>query len=204
MTQDTLRIRGARVHNLRGVDLEIPHGRLVVFTGVSGSGKTSLGIHTLHAEGRRRYVASLSAHARAVAETLPQPDVDWIGGLNPTLAIGQHATSARSRSTVGTLTEIHDHLRGLFARFGVARCPSCGQAIASVTVEDAADHVLGWPDGTRVMILAPLSEVQEGAREERLSELVGMGFVRARIAGEVVDLTPGASNVEVEIGRAHV
>jgi excinuclease ABC subunit A len=179
------------------VDLEIPHGRLVVFTGVSGSGKTSLGIHTLHAEGRRRYVASLSAHARAVAETLPQPDVDWIGGLNPTLAIGQHATSARSRSTVGTLTEIHDHLRGLFARFGVARCPSCGQAIASVTVEDAADHVLGWPDGTRVMILAPLSEVQEGAREERLSELVGMGFVRARIAGEVVDLTPGASNVEV-------
>jgi excinuclease ABC subunit A len=197
MTQDTLRIRGARVHNLRGVDLEIPHGKLVVFTGVSGSGKTSLGVHTLHAEGRRRYVASLSAHARAVAETLPQPDVDWIGGLNPTLAIGQHATVARSRSTVGTLTEIHDHLRGLFARFGLARCPTCGQAVAAVTVEDAADQVLSWPDGTRVMILAPLAHIPSSARAEQLVELVGLGFVRARIAGEVVELTAGAADVEL-------
>ena len=117
------------MHNLRAVDLEIPHRMLVALTGVSGSGKTSLGIHTLHAEGRRRYVASLSSHARAVAETLPQPDVDWIGGLSPTVAIAQSVAAGRSRSTVGTLTEIHDHLRGLFARFGVSSCPGCGALV---------------------------------------------------------------------------
>lgn len=191
MNQEFLRIRGARVHNLQGIDLEIPHKKLVVLTGVSGSGKTSFGIHTLHAEGRRRYVASLSSHARAVAETLPQPDVDWIGGLNPTLAIAQHASSARSRSTVGTLTEIHDHLRGLFARFGVAQCPSCHTAVAAVTIEEAAETILGWPEGTRVMILAPFPWGVVEEPESVLQDLRGLGFVRVRIQGDVVDLGAG-------------
>ena len=191
MNQEFLRTRGARVHNLQGIDLEIPHKKLVVLTGVSGSGKTSFGIHTLHAEGRRRYVASLSSHARAVAETLPQPDVDWIGGLNPTLAIAQHASSARSRSTVGTITEIHDHLRGLFARFGVAKCPSCHTAIAAVTIEEATETILAWPQDTRVMILAPLSRSEAEEAESVLEELRGRGFVRVRVRGKIVDLGAG-------------
>lgn len=208
MTQEYLRIRGARVHNLKGIDLELPHKKLVVLTGVSGSGKTSLGIHTLHAEGRRRYVASLSSHARAVAETLPQPDVDWMGGLNPTLAIAQHASSARSRSTVGTLTEIHDHLRGLFARFGVATCSGCGDPVAAVTIEEATETVLAWPEEARVMILAPLSWESAADPQSVLEELRGRGFVRVRIQGEVVDLgsvgsvsAEGQETLEVVVDR---
>ncbi len=152
---DTIRIRGARTHNLKNVDLDIPRHKLVVMTGLSGSGKSSLAFDTLYAEGQRRYVESLSAYARQFLQMMEKPDVDLIEGLSPAISIEQKATSHNPRSTVGTVTEIHDYLRLLYARVGTPYCPEHHLPLASQTVSQMVDHVLALPEDTRVMILAP-------------------------------------------------
>src|SRR5581483_10588727 len=154
--QDKLIVRGAREHNLKDITVEIPRDQLVVITGLSGSGKSSLAFDTIYAEGQRRYVESLSAYARQFLGLMEKPDVDLIEGLSPAISIDQKGTSHNPRSTVGTVTEIYDHLRLLFARVGTPHCPKCGRVIQRQTVEQMVDIVKQYPDGTRIMILAPL------------------------------------------------
>src|SRR6266496_2390814 len=155
MANDRIVIRGAREHNLKSVDLEIPRDQLVVLTGLSGSGKSSLAFDTIYAEGQRRYVESLSAYARQFLEQMEKPDVDSIEGLSPAISIEQKTTSKNPRSTVGTVTEIYDHLRVLFARIGVPHCPSCGAVISAQSVQQMVDRVMALPQGSRIMVLAP-------------------------------------------------
>ena len=157
MSQEKIIIRGARQHNLKGIDLEIPRNRLVVFTGPSGSGKSSLAFDTIYAEGQRRYVESLSAYARQFLGQMDKPDVDFIEGLSPAISIDQKTTSHNPRSTVGTVTEIYDYLRLLYARIGQPYCPNCQIPIAQQTVEQIVDRLLQFPEGTRMQILAPWS-----------------------------------------------
>ena len=159
---DTIRIRGARTHNLKNVDLDIPRHELVVITGLSGSGKSSLAFDTLYAEGQRRYVESLSAYARQFLQMMEKPDVDLIEGLSPAISIEQKATSHNPRSTVGTVTEIHDYLRLLYARIGTPYCPEHHLPLTSQTVSQMVDHVLALPEDTRVMILAPAVRGRKG------------------------------------------
>ena len=185
---DHIRIRGARTHNLRNVNLDIPRERLVVITGLSGSGKSSLAFDTLYAEGQRRYVESLSAYARQFLQLMEKPDVDLIEGLSPAISIEQKAASHNPRSTVGTVTEIHDYLRLLFARVGEPHCPEHGQALSSQSVSQMVDHVLALPEGTRVMVLAPLVIARKGEQAELFEELRSQGFVRLRINGEVHEI----------------
>ncbi|MEQ1883129.1 MAG: excinuclease ABC subunit UvrA, partial [Burkholderiales bacterium] len=153
---DFIRIRGARTHNLKNINLDLPRNRLVVITGLSGSGKSSLAFDTLYAEGQRRYVESLSTYARQFLELMEKPDVDLIEGLSPAIAIEQKAASHNPRSTVGTVTEIHDYLRLLFARAGEPHCPEHGNVLSAQTVSQMVDHVLALPEDTRLMILAPM------------------------------------------------
>jgi excinuclease ABC subunit A len=208
---ETIRIRGARTHNLRNVSLDIPRNRLVVITGLSGSGKSSLAFDTLYAEGQRRYVESLSAYARQFLQLMEKPDVDLIEGLSPAIAIEQKATSHNPRSTVGTVTEIHDYMRLLFARVGDPYCPEHQVKLASQSVSQMVDHVLGFPDGTRVMILAPLVVARKGEQAELFDELRAQGFVRLRIDGEVheIDQLPKLDRnrkhtVEIVIDRVKI
>ncbi len=182
-----IRIRGARTHNLKNIDLDLPRDRLIVITGLSGSGKSSLAFDTLYAEGQRRYVESLSAYARQFLSMMDKPDVDSIEGLSPAIAIEQKATSHNPRSTVGTVTEIHDYLRLLFARAGTARCPDHGVDLAAQTVSQMVDQVLKLPEGAAAMLLAPLVEDRKGEHRDVLDELQGQGFVRARIDGRVYE-----------------
>ncbi len=184
----TISIRGARNHNLKNVSVEIPRDRLVVVTGLSGSGKSSLAFDTLFAEGQRRYVESLSAYARTFLEQMEKPDCDGIDGLSPAIAIGQSAGGRNPRSTVGTVTEIADHLRLLWARIGEPVCWSCERPIAAQTVQQAVDAVRGWPDGTRLQILAPVVREQKGEHRAVIDALRRDGFVRVRVDGEVRDL----------------
>src|SRR5262245_10813988 len=165
-SSNSIVVRGARVHNLQGVDVDIPRDRLVVFTGVSGSGKSSLAFDTIFAEGQRRYVECLSSYARQFLDQLERPDVDLIEGLPPTVAIDQKAGQASSRSTVGTLTEIQDYLRLLFAKVGTPYCPKCGLAIHRQTPEQMVEHVMSFPQGQRVVILAPLVRGRKGQHLE--------------------------------------
>src|SRR5277367_6578475 len=181
-------IRGAREHNLKNVDLDIPRDQLVVFTGLSGSGKSSLAFDTIYAEGQRRYVESLSAYARQFLEQLAKPDVDAIDGLSPAIAIEQRALSKSPRSTVGTVTEISDYLRLLFARVGTPHCPSCGKRIEAQTVQQIVDRILALGEGTRAAILAPIARARRGELKLEIERLRREGFVRARIDGEVIDL----------------
>ncbi len=183
LTNDAIRIRGARQHNLRGLDLDIPKNRFVVITGPSGSGKSSLAFDTIYAEGQRRYVEAMSAHARRFLEMMERPDVESIDGLSPAVAIQQRRASGNSRSTVGTLTEIYDHLRVLFARAGLPHCPNCGNPIACQTVGEIVDTVLGLPDGSRLRILAPWIRNRKGSFEQELERLRRDGYVRVRIDG---------------------
>ena len=183
-----IRIRGARTHNLRGLDLDIPRDRLVVITGLSGSGKSSLAFDTLYAEGQRRYVESLSAYARQFLSMMDKPDVDHIEGLSPAIAIEQKATSHNPRSTVGTVTEIYDYLRLLFARAGVPRCPDHGIELAAQATSQMVDQVLKLPEGTAALLLAPLVEDRKGEHAEVFENLQAQGFVRARIDGRVHEL----------------
>jgi excinuclease ABC subunit A len=185
---DAIRIRGARTHNLKNIDVDLPRGKLVVITGLSGSGKSSLAFDTLYAEGQRRYVESLSAYARQFLALMEKPDVDLIEGLSPAIAIEQKAASHNPRSTVGTVTEIHDYLRLLYARAGEPRCPDHDIALAAQTVSQMVDHVMQLPEGTRLMLLAPLVAERKGEHRHVLERLRSDGFVRARIDGVVVGL----------------
>jgi excinuclease ABC subunit A len=185
---DVIRIRGARTHNLRGIDLDLPRDRLIVFTGLSGSGKSSLAFDTIYAEGQRRYVESLSAYARQFLSVMEKPDVDHIEGLSPAIAIEQKATSHNPRSTVGTVTEIYDYLRVLNARAGVPRCPEHGQDLAAQTVTQMVDQVLALPEGTSVLLLAPIVQDRKGEHAEVFDHLRGQGLVRARIDGKLCEL----------------
>jgi excinuclease ABC subunit A len=192
-SRDTLRVRGAREHNLRNVELEIPRDALVVFTGLSGSGKSSLAFDTIYAEGQRRYVESLSAYARQFLGQMDKPDVDFIEGLSPAISIDQKSTSRNPRSTVGTITEIYDYLRLLYARIGVPHCPVCGRPIQRQTAEQIIDQVEQLPEGTRFQVLAPVVRGRKGEYSSLLGDLSTRGYARARIRSgtkeaQVVDL----------------
>ncbi len=186
---DTLVIRGAREHNLKNVSLELPRDRLIVFTGLSGSGKSSLAFDTIYAEGQRRYVESLSAYARQFLGQMDKPDVDFIEGLSPAISIDQKSASRNPRSTVGTITEVYDYLRLLYARIGVPHCPNCGQVIARQTPQQIVDRILELPDGARFQVLAPVVRGRKGEYEGLLEELAKQGYARARIDGEVHELS---------------
>jgi len=188
MDSPVIGIRGAREHNLQGVSLELPRNRLICFTGVSGSGKSSLAFDTLYAEGQRRYIESLSAYARQFLGTLAKPDVDQIVGLSPSVAIQQKATGWNPRSTVGTVTGIYDFLRVLFARVGRQHCPQCGRRITAQTSESIVGQILSLPDDSKILILAPIVRGQKGEHVELLEDLRRRGYVRARIDGQVVHL----------------
>jgi excinuclease ABC subunit A len=183
-----LRIRGARQHNLRNLDCDVPRNRLVVVTGVSGSGKSSLAFDTIFAEGQRRYVESLSAYARQFLEQMEKPDVDSIEGLSPAISIEQRTTSKNPRSTVGTVTEIYDYLRLLYASIGKPHCPNCGRSIQAQTVQEMVDRALRLPEGSRFVILAPYVTGKKGEYRKQMAEMVKEGFLRARIDGKLVDL----------------
>ncbi|MBX3664635.1 MAG: excinuclease ABC subunit UvrA [Burkholderiales bacterium] len=183
-----IRVRGARTHNLKNISLDLPRNRLVVITGLSGSGKSSLAFDTLYAEGQRRYVESLSAYARQFLQLMEKPDVDLIEGLSPAIAIEQKASSHNPRSTVGTVTEIHDYLRLLYARIGEPHCPEHGTLLAAQSVAQTVDHVLRLPEDTRLMILAPVVSDRKGEQSALIDELRAQGFVRVRIDGKVLDI----------------
>ena len=185
---DTIKIRGARTHNLQNIDLDLPRDRLIVITGLSGSGKSSLAFDTLYAEGQRRYVESLSAYARQFLALMEKPDVDHIEGLSPAISIEQKSTSHNPRSTVGTITEIYDYLRLLYARAGIPRCPDHGIDLDAQTVSQMVDQVLALPEGERLMLLAPVVKERKGEHLKLLQSLQAQGFVRARIDGDVVEL----------------
>jgi excinuclease ABC subunit A len=188
MSKDRIIIKGAREHNLRGIDVEIPRDKLVVLTGVSGSGKSSLAFDTLYAEGQRRYVESLSSYARQFLGQMEKPKVDLIEGLSPAIAIEQKSASKNPRSTVGTVTEIYDYLRLLFARVGVAHCHQCGREVGAQTAQQMVDRVLALPANSRFMILAPLVSQRKGEYREIFAEAKAEGFVRVRVDGEIRDL----------------
>ena len=198
--QNTIRIRGARQHNLKNIDLELPRDRLIVFTGVSGSGKSSLAFDTIFAEGQRRYVESLSAYARQFLGQLDKPDVEAIEGLSPAISIDQKSTSHNPRSTVGTVTEIYDYLRLLFGRAGEPHCPICDRSIAPQTIDEMSDRVMELPDRTRFQILAPVVRGKKGTHRKLISSLASEGFVRVRIDGEVRELT---DSIELDKNQAH-
>ena len=183
-----IRIRGARTHNLKNIDLDLPRDRLIVFTGLSGSGKSSLAFDTIYAEGQRRYVESLSTYARQFLSMMEKPDIDSIEGLSPAISIEQKSTSHNPRSTVGTVTEIYDYLRLLYARAGTPRCPDHHIDLAAQTVSQMVDAVLQQPEGTGLLLLAPAISERKGEHVELLEELQAAGFVRARIDGKVVEL----------------
>jgi len=183
-----IRLRGARTHNLKNLDLDLPRDRLIVVTGLSGSGKSSLAFDTIYAEGQRRYVESLSAYARQFLSVMEKPDIDHIEGLSPAISIEQKTTSHNPRSTVGTITEIYDYLRLLFARVGSPRCPQHGETLEAQTVSQMVDQVLALPEGERLMLLAPVVSARKGEYQRLIAELHAQGFVRARIDGELCDL----------------
>ena len=185
---DSIQVRGARTHNLKNVDLDIPRDKLIVITGLSGSGKSSLAFDTLYAEGQRRYVESLSTYARQFLSMMEKPDMDHIEGLSPAISIEQKSTSHNPRSTVGTITEIYDYLRLLFARAGEPRCPEHGQPLNAQTVSQMVDQVLNLPEGSKLMLLAPVVKDRKGEHLHLFENLRRQGFIRARIDGLVCDL----------------
>ncbi len=197
---DVIRIEGARTHNLRDLHLELPRGKLIVMTGLSGSGKSSLAFDTLYAEGQRRYVESLSAYARQFLSMMDKPDVDRIEGLSPAIAIEQKSTSHNPRSTVGTVTEIHDYLRLLFARAGIPHCPEHGTELNAQSVTEMVDQILAMPEGQRVMLLARVIDHRRGEHREVFADLRRRGFVRARVDGQVIELDEVPS---LDAQRAH-
>ncbi|MFM7560742.1 excinuclease ABC subunit UvrA [Cylindrospermopsis raciborskii] len=206
--ENTIRIRGARQHNLKNIDLDLPRDQLIVFTGVSGSGKSSLAFDTIFAEGQRRYVESLSAYARQFLGQLDKPDVESIEGLSPAISIDQKSTSHNPRSTVGTVTEIYDYLRLLYGRAGEPHCPHCDRSISPQTIDQMCDRILSLPDRTRFQILAPVLRGKKGTHRKLLSSLAAQGFVRARINGEIFELSEGieldkniSHNIELVIDR---
>jgi len=209
--QSGIVIRGAREHNLRDVNLDLPRNRLIVFTGVSGSGKSSLAFDTIYAEGQRRYVESLSSYARQFLGQLPKPDVDYLGGLSPAISIQQKTAGRNPRSTVGTITEIYDYLRVLYARIGQGHCPQCGRPITAQSREQIIERILALPEKTRFLVLAPMIRGQKGEYKDLFEDLLKRGFIRARVDGQVVRLTDDLKldrrikhNIEVVIDRLKV
>lgn len=188
MTQDSIRVVGARAHNLKNITVEIPRDKLVVITGLSGSGKSSLAFDTIFAEGQRRYVESLSSYARQFLGQMEKPDVDYIEGLSPAVSIDQKATSHNPRSTVGTVTEIYDYLRLLFARIGVPHCPVCGKVVVKQSAQEIVDQIEALPEGTRLLILAPVVRARKGTYQAVFEEIRKAGFIRLRVDGQVYNL----------------
>jgi len=197
---DFIRIQGARTHNLKNISLELPRGKLIVITGLSGSGKSSLAFDTIYAEGQRRYVESLSAYARQFLSIMEKPDVDHIEGLSPAISIEQKSTSHNPRSTVGTITEIYDYLRLLYARAGIPRCPEHGTELQAQTVSQMVDHVLSLPEGSKIMLLAPIVRNRKGEHLNVFKELRAQGFVRARIDGDLFELDDAP---ELDLRKKH-
>ena len=211
MLMDKIEVRGARTHNLKDVTLELPRDELIVITGLSGSGKSSLAFDTLYAEGQRRYVESLSAYARQFLSLMEKPDVDHIEGLSPAISIEQKSTSHNPRSTVGTITEIYDYLRLLYARVGTPTCPTHGETLEAQTVSQMVDRILALPEGSKIMVLAPVVRDRKGEHVKTLENLAAQGFIRARIDGEVCDLSDPPElelhkkhNIEVVVDRLKV
>ncbi len=188
MKQEKIVIRGARVNNLKNVDVEIPRDKLVILTGLSGSGKSSLAFDTVYAEGHRRFVESLSSYARMFLGQMDKPDVDTIEGLSPAISIDQKTTSKNPRSTVGTVTEIYDYLRLLYARVGVPHCPVCGKEIRRQSTDTIIDKICELPEGERFLVLAPVVRAQKGMHEKVLTDAKKSGYARVRIDGSLYDL----------------
>ena len=189
MAQKNIVVKGAREHNLKNIDIEIPRNKLVVFTGLSGSGKSSLAFDTIYAEGQRRYVESLSSYARMFLGQMDKPNVDSIDGLSPAISIDQKTTSKNPRSTVGTVTEIYDYLRLLYARVGIPHCPVCGVEIKQQTVDQIVDRVLEFDEGTKIQILAPIVKAKKGTHIKELESARKSGYVRVRVDGNIYDLS---------------
>src|SRR4030043_485208 len=185
MSSDSIVVKGAREHNLKNIDVVIPRDKLVVITGASGSGKSSLAFDTIYAEGQRRYVESLSAYARQFLGRMEKPDVDYIEGLSPAISIDQKGPSHNPRSTVGTMTEIYDYLRLLFARIGIPHCPKCGKEISRQTIDQIKDQILKIQKGTEITILGPVVRAKKGEHHSIFEEIQKGGFVRVRIDGTV-------------------
>ncbi len=196
MAKDKIVIKGARVHNLKNIDLEIPRDKLTVITGLSGSGKSSLAFDTIYAEGQRRYVESLSAYARQFLGQMDKPDVDYIEGLSPAISIDQKTTNKNPRSTVGTITEIYDYLRLLYARAGIPHCPVCGKEISMQTIDQMVDRVKELPEGTRIQILAPVIRGRKGEYAKLLNDIKKSGYVRVKIDGVMYDV-----NEEIKLDK---
>ena len=197
---ETIRIQGARANNLKNIDIELPRNKMIVFTGLSGSGKSSLAFDTIYAEGQRRYVESLSSYARQFLGQMDKPDVDYIEGLSPAISIDQKTTSRNPRSTVGTVTEIHDYLRLLWARIGVPHCPNCGKEIVRQTIDQIVDQVMALPEGTRMQILAPVVRARKGEHVKVFEDARKSGFVRARADGILYDLS---ETISLEKNKKH-
>ena len=198
--KDKIVIKGARAHNLKNVDLTIPRDQLVVFTGVSGSGKSSLAFDTIYAEGQRRYVESLSSYARQFLGQMEKPDVDLIEGLSPAISIDQKTTSHNPRSTVGTVTEIYDYLRLLYARIGIPHCPKCGKEIKKQTIDQIVDRIMELPERTKLQLLAPVVRGRKGEHVKLLEDAKKSGYVRVRVDGILYDLS---EKIELEKNKKH-
>ena len=200
MSKNNIVIRGAKEHNLKNIDLTIPRDQLVVFTGVSGSGKSSLAFDTIFAEGQRRYVESLSSYARQFLGQMEKPDVESIEGLSPAISIDQKTTSHNPRSTVGTVTEIYDYLRLLFARVGIPHCPKCGKEIKRQTIDQMVDQILTLPEGTKFQLLAPIVRGRKGEHVKVLEDARKSGYVRVRVDGILYDLS---EEIHLEKNKKH-
>ena len=211
MEQPYIKIRGAREHNLKGIDVDIPRGKLVVLTGLSGSGKSSLAFDTIYAEGQRRYMESLSSYARMFLGQMEKPDVDQIDGLSPAISIDQKSTNRNPRSTVGTVTEIYDYLRLLYARIGVPHCPNCGREIRKQAVDQMVDQVMSMPERTRIQLLAPVVRGKKGTHAKLLDQARRAGYVRAMVDGNLYELSEDITleknikhNIEIVVDRLSV
>ena len=198
--KNKIEIKGARVHNLKNISVDIPRDQLVILTGLSGSGKSSLAFDTIYAEGHRRFVESLSAYARQFLGQLDKPDVDSIEGLSPAISIDQKTTSKNPRSTVGTVTEIYDYLRLLYARLGVVHCPVCGKEIKQQSVDQIIDKILELPEGERFLVLSPIVRGKKGRHEKIIADARKNGYARLRIDGTVYDI---AEDIELELTKKH-
>lgn len=198
--KDKIIIKGAREHNLKNIDIELPRDKLIVMTGLSGSGKSSLAFDTIYADGQRRYVESLSSYARMFLGQMEKPDVDSIEGLSPAISIDQKTTSKNPRSTVGTVTEIYDYLRLLYARIGTPHCPVCGREISQQTIDQMVDSIMKLPQGTRIQLLAPIVHGRKGQYAKELDSARKSGFVRVRIDGIMYELS---EEIKLEKNKKH-
>jgi excinuclease ABC subunit A len=201
MRPDHLVVRGARAHNLKNLDVRIPRDRLVVITGISGSGKSTLAFDTIYAEGQRRYVESLSTYARQFLGQMDKPEVDQIEGLSPAISIDQKSTSHNPRSTVGTVTEIYDYLRLLYARVGVPHCPNCGKVVARQSADQIVDSIFALPAESRILVLGPLVRDRKGSHEKVFEDIRKAGFVRVRVDGHVYDV---GEELELDKNKRHI